>query len=113
MSKTPTFDAVVAESDPDLWRASSVFPLPVIYDHLPEYSMEGTSKADIRNAVRAGEPIPRGSRLRSEQLPASLADTPEPHITLIRERGAFQNVRDILAYSRNFLTPARAPHLWP
>jgi hypothetical protein len=31
MSLTPTFDAVLAESDPDIFLASNIFPRPALY----------------------------------------------------------------------------------
>lgn len=67
MSHTPVFDATLADSAPDIWQASHVFPRP----------------------------------------------TPEPHISFIRERGAWENVKGIVLGARSILTPSKAPHLWP
>lgn len=41
---------------------------------------------------------------------------PEPHITFIKERGAFQAVKTIKGIAQgalSILTPSRAPQLWP
>jgi hypothetical protein len=58
VSLTPVFDEALAAAPEDIWKTSPVFPLPKGYDSLPAYSMEGLSKADVYNAVRANEPIP-------------------------------------------------------
>jgi hypothetical protein len=38
---------------------------------------------------------------------------PEPYISFIRERGAWENVKGIALGALSILTPSRAPHLWP
>jgi len=38
---------------------------------------------------------------------------PEPHISFIREKGAWENGKGIVRGALSLLTPSKAPHLWP
>jgi hypothetical protein len=65
------------------------------------------SKNPIFDAVAAEYPgIHRASFLFPEPAP-------EPYISFIRERGAWENVKGIALGALSILTPSRAPHLWP
>jgi hypothetical protein len=38
---------------------------------------------------------------------------PEPYVSFIKERGAWENVKGIALGAISILTPSKAPQLWP